>query len=82
MKKLGDELNELIDIYFTIKDELLDHTDEYHDNMYWDIQGYYQELEMLENEEDEAYYVGLIKQQVKAFTDLKTALDQINYVFC
>ena len=82
MKKLGDELNELIDIYFTIKDELLDHTDEYHDNMYWDIQGYCEELEMLENEEDEAYYVGLIKQQVKAFTDLKTALDQINYVFC
>ena len=38
MKKLGDELSELIDIYTTIKDELLDHTDEYHDNMYWDIQ--------------------------------------------
>jgi len=82
MKKLGDELNELIHIYFTIKDELLDHTDEYHDDMYWDIQGYYEELEILENEEDEAYYVGLIKQQVEAFTDLKTAFDQINYVFC
>lgn len=81
MKKLGDELSELIDIYFNIKDELLDHTDEYHDDMYWDIQGYYEELEILENEEDEAYYVGLIKQQVEAFTDLKTALDQINYVF-
>lgn len=82
MKKLGDELNELIDIYFTIKDELLDHTDEYHDDMYWDIQGYYQELEMLENKEDEAYYVALIKQQIYAFTDLSTRSDQINYIFC
>lgn len=82
MKKLGDELSELIDIYTTIKDELLDHTDEYHDNMYWDIQGYCEEWENLEDEEGEAYYVGLIKQQVKVFTDLKNALDQINYVFC
>jgi hypothetical protein len=82
MKKLGDELSELIDIYFTIKDELLDHTDKYHDDMHWDIQGYCEEWENLEDEEDEAYYVGLIKQQVEAFTDLKNALDQINYVFC
>ena len=37
---LKQEMSVLIDKYLVIKDELLDFTQEHHDNMYWDICGW------------------------------------------
>jgi len=91
MKK--STLQELLSVYFDIKDELEDYTSEHHDDILWDVQGYHEEI--AENPDDEEYYdelhkdlekqVTLFKEILKAYengTDAKVLEAKIEYVFC
>ena len=40
-------MEKLLEEYFDLKDMLLDYTDEFHDAMFYDIQGYYEEIDLI-----------------------------------
>jgi hypothetical protein len=64
--------NKLLEKYSQLKDELLEFTEEYHDSMYFDIDGYY---------DDSFVDMVVLENQVKAFQMLLDALKQINYTY-
>jgi hypothetical protein len=64
----------LIDRYMELKDELLDFTEEYHDNMLWDVIGY------CEEDEDDID-IDTLKKQVKAFEMMLEAHKLIEYMY-
>lgn len=63
---------EYLEKYSQLKDELLEFTEEYHDSMYFDIEGYYEDsfVDMVE-----------LENQVKAFEMLLEALKKIKYTY-
>jgi antirestriction protein len=63
---------EYLEKYSKLKDELLEFTEEYHDSMYFDIEGYY---------DDSFVDMVALDNQVKAFEMLLKALKQINYTY-
>ena len=66
--------NKLLDRYFEVKDDLLEFTDEFHDSMLYDIEGYSCEgLEAHFNEE--------LETQVKSFEMILKGYKNINYIF-
>ena len=66
--------NKLLDRYFELKDDLLEFTDEFHDSMFYDIEGY--SCEGLE-----AYDIEDLETQVKAFEMILEGYKNINYIF-
>jgi hypothetical protein len=64
--------NEYLEKYSQLKDELLEFTEEYHDAMYFDIEGYY---------DDSFVDMVALENQVKAFENLLEALKKINYTY-
>ena len=78
MKNTVKEFNELIQRYFDVKDELLEHTEEFHDNMFWDAIGYSESAQEDINDVD----VEALRIQVESFELIKRALDNINYTYC
>lgn len=67
---------ELIKIYSDLKDELLNYTDEYHDSMYWDIQGFYESLD------EGDFYIEELENQIEAVQNLINGLKKLNFTFC
>lgn len=63
---------EYLEKYSQLKDELLEFTEEYHDSMHFDIEGYYEDsfVDMVE-----------LENQVKAFEMLLEALKKIKYTY-
>jgi antirestriction protein len=63
---------EYLEKYSQLKDELLELTEEYHDSMHFDIEGYYEDsfVDMVE-----------LENQVKAFEMLLEALKKIKYTY-
>ncbi len=70
--------SDLIDEYMELKDEIVDYTDEFHDDMLWDIQGY---CEYLDEDEDDLDIESLLKQ-VKAVRLLLKAIQSLEYIHC
>lgn len=70
-------MQDLIREYNLIKDELLDYTEAYHDAMYFDIDGYAEQI--AEGEYDE---LEDLQNQVKAVRMLLDAHKALNYIFC
>lgn len=66
----------LLKEYSKIKDEILDFTDKYYDNMMYDIEGY-QALD----EEDFIFHMESLREQVEAFKLIRRGLKEINYIF-
>ncbi len=74
-------MEKLLEEYFDLKDMLLDYTDEFHDAMFYDIQGYYEEIDF-SDEEDCEYYAKVLTKQVNAFKSILEGYKQIDYTFC
>jgi hypothetical protein len=70
------QYKELLDQYWNLKDEIMQFTDDYHDAMYYDFEGYHEYY--MDGEYD---YMDELRNQVEAFTLLLSALTKIKYVF-
>lgn len=68
-------VDELISRYMRAKDNLLDHTQELHDGMHWDIQGYCEEMPEDVNLED-------LEKQVKTAEKLLECYRNLEYTYC
>jgi len=77
-KKFYTLLNE----YDELKDKIMEHDDNYHDGMYYDIQGYSEIYEYeLENDEEKADEIETLNKQVKACRMLLKGLESLNYTY-
>ena len=84
-------IQDLLEKYSNLKDELEDYTSKHHDDMLWDIVGYNEELEENPDEDEEEYYSDLEKQ-IEKFTAILKAYENgtdtgileadIKYTFC
>ena len=87
MKTFEEQVLELLTKYDDLKDELLDYTDELHDSMLYDIQGYREEVyEYAIGEEVYEYAIGedelaTLKKQVKAFELILKGYKGIKYIY-
>jgi len=70
-----ETFNKLIDSYIEVKDELLDYTSEYHDGMFYDIEGYC-------SVDVEDIDLDCLRLQVGHFKSLLVALKGIEYTYC
>lgn len=68
-------VDELISRYMRAKDNLLDHTQELHDGMYYDIQGYCEEL-------PEDVDLECLEKQVKTAEKLLECYRNLEYTYC
>jgi len=78
MKTIEEQVLELLTRYDDLKDELLDYTDELHDSMLYDIQGYREEVYEDAIGEDE---LAILKKQVKAFELILKGYKGIKYIY-
>jgi hypothetical protein len=78
MKTFEEQVLELLTKYDDLKDELLDYTDEFHDSMLYDIQGYREEVYEDAIGEDELV---TLKKQVKAFELILKGYKGIKYIY-
>ena len=78
MKTIEEQALELLTKYDNLKDELLDYTDELHDSMLYDIQGYREEIYEDAIGEDE---LASLKKQVKAFELILKGYKGIKYIY-
>lgn len=63
----------LLNEYQELKDKIMEIDDRFHDGMYYDLMGYY---------EEEYDYLPELESQVKACRDLLKGLKALNYIFC
>jgi len=78
-------LDELIEKYIEIKDDLVEYTDEHHDAMLWDIEGYWQEAHECYADNDTEYLDVLSLQltiQVNAAKSLLKGISSLDYKYC
>lgn len=71
--KREQKFKTLLKRYSEIKDELLDYTEEHHDGMLFDIEGYWDTFD-LDDIDD-------LEKQVQAFEMMLTAYKTINYIY-
>ena len=76
-KNQKDEMIALLQKYSKIKNNLLDHTEQFHDGMHYDIEGYWECV--MEGDYDD---LETLKNQVKAFTKILEGYKLIRYTFC
>jgi hypothetical protein len=76
MKSTRVQYLELLVAYNDLRDEIQDHTEEYHDSMYWDYSGYVDRY--AEGDYDE---IDDLRNQVEAFELMLKALCKIKYIF-
>ena len=76
MSKISPSIDEL-------KDKIMEHDDNYHDGMYYDIQGYSEIYEYeLETDEERTNEIDTLNKQVKACRMLLKGLESLNYIYC
>jgi len=63
----------LLKEYDELKDKIMEIDDRFHDGMYYDLMGYY---------EEEYEYLPELESQVKACRSLLKGLKALNYIFC
>ena len=71
---LKDDFNSLIDTYIELKDEIINYSDEYHDTMFFDIEGY---IEYYNDDKDSIDLISLL-DTVKKFELLLKGLKAYN----
>ena len=84
MKKLQLKFDKLTVEYFELKDEILDYTDEYHDSMLYDIDGYNESWADAVGDKDNDYMLEIIsdlENQVRAFRLMLKGLKMIKYIY-
>ena len=78
MKNTAKEFNQLIGKYFELKDELLEFTEEFHDNMHWDIVGYGESAQ----EDIDDINMKELRMQVSRFQAILDLIKNIEYTYC
>jgi len=68
-----EQFKTLLRRYSEIKDELLEFTEEYHDAMLFDIEGYWETNDILDMHD--------LNNQVEAFELMLLAFKKINYIY-
>ena len=72
----------LLKEYDELKDKIMEHDDNYHDGMYYDIQGYSEIYQYeLENDEERTKEIETLNKQVKACRMLLKGLESLNYTY-
>ena len=71
------EYKKLISEYQSIKDDLLDYTTNFYDNMAYDIDGY---IAMYSDEDYDD--IESLRNQVKSFRLILNGMKKVDYVFC
>ncbi len=66
----------LLNEYESLKDEIMQEDDKFHDGMYYDIMGFWEEID------DEDRPIDELESQVKACRSLLKGLKGLNYTFC
>tara|TARA_R110001632_G_scaffold1166_9_gene4667 strand:+ start:327 stop:641 length:315 start_codon:yes stop_codon:yes gene_type:complete len=77
-----ERFNELIGEYFKIKDDLLEYTEDHHDSMLFDIDGYHETMGEAIDDDDQEYMIQItdeLETQVKAFRLILKGLVMVNY---
>ena len=80
---LDNKFYKLLNEYDELKDRIMDHTNKFHDGMYYDIQGYSEIYEHeLETDEEKTEEIETLHKQVKACRMLLKGLKALNYIYC
>ena len=66
----------LLEEYFELKDKLEYHTSMFHDAIYYDIEGYWEDIEELNDKDIET-----LTKQVKCFRMILKGVEGLNYVY-
>jgi hypothetical protein len=72
-----DAMIVLLKEYSRLKDELINHTEHFHDGMCYDIEGFWESV--MEGDYSE---LGALQNQVIAFNKILEGYKLINYTFC
>jgi|Laugresu1bdmlbsd_1035121.scaffolds.fasta_scaffold23743_5 hypothetical protein len=72
-----EKYKKLIREYISIKNDLLDYTESFHDGMLFDIEGY---IEAFSNQDYDE--INELENQVKSFRLILEGFKGIKYVFC
>jgi hypothetical protein len=72
-----EKYKKLIREYISIKNDLLDYTESFHDGMFFDIEGY---IEAFSNQDYDE--INELENQVKSFRLILEGFKGIKYVFC
>lgn len=79
---LDKKFYKLLNEYDELKDRIMEHDDNYHDGMYWDIQGYMETYEYeLDTDEERSEEIETLHKQVKACRMLLKGLESLNYIY-
>ncbi len=79
---LDNKFYKLLNEYDELKDRIMDHTNKFHDGMYYDIQGYSEIYEYeLETDEERTNEIETLHKQVKACRMLLKGLKSLNYIY-
>ncbi len=79
---LDNKFYKLLNEYDELKDRIMDHTNKFHDGMYYDIQGYSEIYEYeLETDEERTNEIETLHKQVKACRMLLKGLESLNYIY-
>jgi len=79
---LDKKFYKLLNEYDELKDKIMDHNENFHDGMYYDIQGYSEIYEYeLENDEERTNEIETLNKQVKACRMLLKGLESLNYTY-
>ena len=83
MKELMEEIDALITMYYTLKDddELID---QYHDAIYYDIMGYEESIYEAKEDNDIDWLNEIrddLKNNVEAFVSIAIALKKVKFIY-
>jgi len=68
--------NYLLKQYTDLKDALENYTSEWHDAMFWDIDGYWEDIDNLTDEDIET-----LENQVKCFRSILQSIEKLKFVY-
>ncbi len=80
---LNKKFYKLLNEYDELKDKIMEHNENFHDGMYYDIQGYSEIYQYeLETDEERANEIETLNKQVKACRMLLKGLESLSYIYC
>ena len=79
---LDNKFYKLLNEYDELKDKIMDYNENFHDGMYYDIQGYSEIYQYeLETDEERTNEIETLNKQVKACRMLLKGLESLNYTY-
>tara|TARA_R100001510_G_scaffold53547_1_gene55246 strand:- start:386 stop:634 length:249 start_codon:yes stop_codon:yes gene_type:complete len=80
---LDNKFYKLLNEYDELKDKIMDYNENFHDGMYYDIQGYSEIYQYeLETDEERTNEIETLNKQVKACRMLLKGLESLKYTYC